>query len=1361
MIGHIRRYTSTGKSFFRSLKLCFYGFLNMPESQNLEQLIGEAKEQEKGYEWLTAVDFYKKALSFALDSKDFLKAGEISERIGFCYFKAAYQAENSENFKQHIHLATESYSKAAELFEKAEVAEKEQLARRNHYKALGVIAGLELALNTSKKKMLLDQSIGMIKDALKAYEEVGDLVGYVKACNELLECLSNRRALEGDWQEQKRITREAMDYGEKAIAMLLETGDGRELARAYLWTGAHYGYAAGCNELKEKWKELGEKSLSYSEKALELSERAGDAHLIGLSSIQTFGIGLTFAKEEEKTFAEGMKYINVLFEQSAKTRDHFLQGLASLVMAESMHVMVTMEENPDKIREGHGSATQNAEDALRHFDVVFSHSNAAGACLRIAESYIDLAREVETSIEQRAVLLEKAVEFGRKGLEHAEKSGPDDISTNLHVLSKGLYFLSDMKPNLDEKKRLLEEALKLRERSIILADQTAAPFDYWNRGVYQNYLALIRAEQAEIESDSNKKRELLENAVSTMENCLKLCEKGLIERPQVKFFDVPFSLIPFGWYQSWFGGILEQLYSLTEDEKILEKTIEAYKGLVETYTKVGFTSRVAEAHWKIAKLYDRLGNYEASAEHFESASKHYEASAEGMPNLKEFYMDYSSYMQAWAEIERARFSSTKEEYDKAQKHYEKAANLFESSKAWKYLAPNYSAWSLLQQAEDQSRNNHGEEAIETFQKASQLFDKAKSTLKDHVTKIQAVEEKDMALTTIKASQIRSEYCRGRIILEEAKILDQEGDYPSSSQKYLAAAHIFDKLQKETESETERKELKPIVYLCLAWQKMTLADARASPELYVEASQLFDQTSEHSRSERTRLLTLGHSRFCRALEAGTRFTDTRDTALHSAAIQHLQSATNFYQRLGLQNIAEHTRATGLLFDAYVYMDNAKKETDPEKKARLYMMTEKVLETSAGAYLKAKQPAKVKEVQTLLTRVREERELAVSLTEILCATPVVSTTPAFATPVKNEEKAVGLERFEHATIEANLGLSSKEAKAGENFRLEMQIANVGKEAALLAKVEEILPTGFELVTQPDYCHIEDAYLDMKGKKLNPLKTEEIRLVLRSFEKGTFAIKPRIVYLDETGHQMSCEPEPVAINISEVVLPGRITTGYKDLDSLLFGGIPENYAVILTSPSCDERDLLIKRFLKVGAKEGMGTFYITTEAIGVKTLMEEFQSNFYLIICNPQADEIIKSLPNVYKLKGVENLTDISIALTSAFRRLDDSFSVPRRACIEIISDVLLQHHAVHTRRWLNGLIPDLRSKSFTTLAVINAQMHPPEEVQAILGLFEGEINIYEKETEKGLEKFLRVKKMSNQRYLESELPLRKERLEHERK
>jgi predicted ATPase len=242
---------------------------------------------------------------------------------------------------------------------------------------------------------------------------------------------------------------------------------------------------------------------------------------------------------------------------------------------------------------------------------------------------------------------------------------------------------------------------------------------------------------------------------------------------------------------------------------------------------------------------------------------------------------------------------------------------------------------------------------------------------------------------------------------------------------------------------------------------------------------------------------------------------------------------------------------------------------------------------------------------------------------------------------------------------------------------------------------------------------------------------------------------------------ESEMIRIEGRQVALRskliGHVATGYADLDRLMYGGIPPNYAIVLTSPSCDERDLLIKSFLEIGAKRGEVTFFVTIDPGSVKTLAEEFPSNFYLFVCNPQSDAIVESLPNVFKLKGIENITELGIALTSAIQKLDSLQQGPRRICIGLVSDVLLQHHTVQTRRWLTALIPELKAAGFTTLAVMDPQIHPSEELHAILGLFEGEISIYEKETTKGLQKFLRIKKMSNQKYLDSELLLKREGLQ----
>jgi KaiC/GvpD/RAD55 family RecA-like ATPase len=149
----------------------------------------------------------------------------------------------------------------------------------------------------------------------------------------------------------------------------------------------------------------------------------------------------------------------------------------------------------------------------------------------------------------------------------------------------------------------------------------------------------------------------------------------------------------------------------------------------------------------------------------------------------------------------------------------------------------------------------------------------------------------------------------------------------------------------------------------------------------------------------------------------------------------------------------------------------------------------------------------------------------------------------------------------------------------------------------------------------------------------------------------------------------------------------------------GIPEGCSVALASPSCDEKDSLVRSFLTAGARKGETTFCVTINPTELISLAKECPSNFHLFVCNPRADTIVESLPNVYKLKGTENLTEISITLAKVFRSLNASQTATKRACIEIVSDVLLQHRALQTRRWLKDLIPEFRSEGFTTLATVN--------------------------------------------------------------
>jgi KaiC/GvpD/RAD55 family RecA-like ATPase/tetratricopeptide (TPR) repeat protein len=355
----------------------------------------------------------------------------------------------------------------------------------------------------------------------------------------------------------------------------------------------------------------------------------------------------------------------------------------------------------------------------------------------------------------------------------------------------------------------------------------------------------------------------------------------------------------------------------------------------------------------------------------------------------------------------------------------------------------------------------------------------------------------------------------------------------------------------------------------------------------------------------------------------------------------------------------------------------------------------------------------------------------------------------------------EKVKHANVQLGLMVPIN-VVAGQTFEARLDIVNVSRSNCTIANVQNLFPPEFKLISFPTNCTIHEGVIKLKDKMLGPFSVKTVTISLKASEAGKFSLNPQVEYVDDLGQtrlsiiralSITVKPEQLTFE----VLPGRITTGFRELDGLFFGGIPENFAVVLTSPSIDERRLLIKKFLEAGVKAGETTFYVATDPDNGKVLAELNPSNFYLFVCNPRADAMIRDLPNVFKLKGVDNLTEIDILLTKAFRVLKPSVTGPRRICIEIVSDVLLQHHAMITRKWLSGLLPILRSEGFTTLAVINPDMHPKEMVQAILGLFEGEIRISERETAKGIEKVLRIRRLYNQKYLDNELILNVEKLE----
>ena len=115
-----------------------------------------------------------------------------------------------------------------------------------------------------------------------------------------------------------------------------------------------------------------------------------------------------------------------------------------------------------------------------------------------------------------------------------------------------------------------------------------------------------------------------------------------------------------------------------------------------------------------------------------------------------------------------------------------------------------------------------------------------------------------------------------------------------------------------------------------------------------------------------------------------------------------------------------------------------------------------------------------------------------------------------------------------------------------------------------------------------------------------------------------------------------------------PPKHRFGYEPLDLLLKDEIPSGYSiVVLSSMPCDQKDDAIKGFLRAGLEEESTAVYISNNIDKVMDLLDA--PKMYVLICNPQADEIIPSLENVEKVRSIENLTDVNIGIIKLLERL----------------------------------------------------------------------------------------------------------------
>ncbi len=1315
---------------------------------SIEVILSLARAEERKHGWLAAAGYYAMAAS-AVSAEDRFELAGVFESEGYASFCSAMQAENSEEFKTRSIRAIKCYEKASQHYLKSE--KPRQKPRMIRCTAMIAYINHWLESNAARKRVHVNECWRLTKKSLNAFEEMGEESEFRKTYTWLVDSAFFAFFLEWDFCVRKRIAKKAKDFGERATKLLSKSSDAYEQAKIHAKASVCITvFAYNFLDVSDREREY-KKADAHWSKAKELNEEVAVPEILHPFFGPNIIFGVEGTEEAVSAFTQALRLAET-------TRDKFLIGSALDWLTYHTAWSTRKTEEYDKQLDLSEKAMEYARKAKEAFlPMAFTSPRGDLAWIEDASQVGCFTSIVinETDLHKKRDMLDEALKAAPSMMKRAADSGYPEITMYAHhIYSFMLTALSKLETSREERKRILDEALAHRIESLKIVSQTQ-PFMYWNRGTNHHLMATIRSELADLTDDPEMKKTIIHEAITDSSASLELKNKDLHFYKSKGSTEALIAQI--AEVQFLHGKLLTQQHNYTLEKVDLHRALQSYEKSLAGYRELGLMSRAAECYWEMARVCDSVADHLRSAENFRLASISYTEAMKKVPQLTEFYGEHSTYMLSWSEIEKARGNHRKQKYGEAKKHFEKAAQLHKGLRQWRYLEPNYLAWALVEHGEELSRKDKTEEALRAFGRAAAMFTETEKSIKARLPSVENSEERTMAANVLKGSDQRKQYCVARASLEEARLLDKKGDHSASSDKYGKIVKSLEKIEAELEFEHDRREFRFLILVSRAWEKMMRAEAEASASLYLEAATCFENAEEFSSNEKSGMLVLGHGQICKALGIGMKFTHTINRKLYDAAKSFLENAAGYYQKAGFHEAIEYAKATELLFDAYWIISLARKEHNPDKKAALYIMAEKALQNSASSFKKARHFEKEEQVAGLLGRVEEVRELMTPLAPLLSASRIASTRSALTVPTPTYEEPVGLERFDHAEIRANVSAQKKQLATGENLVLEIELVNAGKGHALLTKIKGVIPESFELIEKPEHTQMEDGSLNLNGKKLDPLETEEVRLVLRPKAQGTFTLEPVVFYLDEDGKYRAHETDPIRLRVRESVpepsesRSDLVDTGFKQLDQLLYGGIAANSAVILTSALADERTSLISSFLETGAERTQITIYVTRKTSCLTALAEKHQTSFYLFICNPQAGGVVEDMPNVFRLKGVENLTEISIALSTALNRLPMPPDNHRRACIEIVSDVLLQHEALQTRRWLYTLIPQLKSKGFTVLATIDPEMHLSKDVHAVLDIFDGEISIYEKETGKRSARFLRILRMLDQDYLQEELAL----------
>ncbi len=1076
---------------------------------NESLLVPEARSFEKRFDWLEAAKLYLHSIN--KNSKKLISSfsKDLQERAGLCFFRSAFQAETPIEFQRRLVTATECYEEAIRFLrnEKGKVAELEKDNSDQRILVLeSKIALIKswLADDFDLRSNFLSNAVLRAEQALNSSLKQKEVVGVVKSCSQFLSCIAEVLATERKGDFFREQVTKSLDFVERGIEISSSSQEQDELSKILYVASWLCLMGQNLSEPEITRRKLSQLEDDYWNKSKSIIDKLGDSFLLGEGLSYSWHFG-----EEQPPKSVG-EYASRILPQVMATKDNLVIAAMHSAIMYGIRWRMVEEENPEEIALLLKQLEENFREVTRRYGLVRPvgiHSiRLVGSYYALMIGYM-ICASFELGLIRKVELLETALETGKAGL---SKMGEYARNGYLEIgLAQILNSKADLEPSPGAKRGLLDQALNYAKSGLALQNEVAR-YSHWDIGATQTFLSSLEFERSKLEQRSERREELIKDAIEFSSRGIESLHRAIKEKEAV---GIGFE-IRVAYYYGQQGKLWGAMYKLMRDDELLTKKLNALQQATKIYEAANKITRVAESFWETGITYSLLADHLRASRSYEQASAYFSRASEKIPNLKNYYNDYVSYMLAWVEIERARESHQDGDLESSEKRYSGASDLLEKLQTWSHLKTHYHGCALMESAESKSRNEDFVNAIDCFEKTAKVFDNSHSELSKKAMETDNAEARETVLDFADASLLRKKYCEARSLLDRGRLAHKNGDSLSSRRGYALAKEIFQGVIESSRYDNyQKREMEGMISLCMALEKMMEAEATISPESYKNAAELFRRAYESSLTQKSALAAKGNANYCMALSASLQFRETKRLDDYMTAKSHLAEAVDNYSRAGLPSTSQWALATERMLDAYVYINNALKEIEPDKKAKNYLAAERLLELSAGIYEKAGYSSRKREVLEALRKVKQERQVTLSLVEVFAAPSIVSNSTALSVLSPTREEPAGLSEFQTANVQI-VPTIPNEIISEEEFQIRLDLINTGNESATIHKIENLIPKGLTVSQNESISFEENGMLDFKGKRLQPMQIYSINFLCKAVEIGHIDFHPKVIFSDKSG-------------------------------------------------------------------------------------------------------------------------------------------------------------------------------------------------------------------------------------------------------